>query len=316
MAFNLNFKVNKFLKEHPQQKFTAREIAEWIFKTYPDECEAKRKRSTATITPLDNDVALLQQISAEIGSQRPDLQKSNPTIKITEGRPKKYYYTESSDDKEIDQAESALDAVTASGKATKKEHDLYPILSEYLQSELGIYNKRIDEKRSKNSKGASGNKWLYPDLVGMSDLSQNWCGEIKTCVEKHSDKKSKLWSFEVKILINRSNVRKAFFQTVSNCSWANFGYLVSNEIEGADTLQELSMLASLHGIGFIKFDDENPSESQIMIQAKERTEIDWDTANRLAKENKDFLKYITLIREFYQTGRTHKSAWGMSSEES
>lgn len=102
---------------------------------------------------------------------------------------------------------------------------------------------------------------------------------------------------------------KSFFQAVSNSSWANFGYLVTSEIEGSDTLKELRILSSLHGIGFIRLDAENPSESQIIIPAKERHDVDWDTANRLTEENKDFLKYIKLIRQFYQTGEMRSHDW-------
>lgn len=312
MALNLGNKVVAFLRQNPEQKFTAREIAEWIFKTYPTECRQKQERSAATVNKINNDPALLQQIVAEIGSQRPRLQKRHQEVKTTEGRPRKYYFTESTDSAEIDHAErnEASPASKING-AIVKEHDLYPILSEFLWSELELYSKRIDEKRSRNSRGAGGNKWLYPDLVGIEDLSGEWHREIKDCVQQYADKKTKLWSFEVKILINRSNVREVFFQAVSNSSWANLGYLVASEIEGADTLRELRMLSSLHGIGFIRLDAENPSESQIMIPAKERIEIDWDTANRLTEENKDFLEYIKLIRQFYQTGEIRQSDWDM-----
>lgn len=48
-----------------------------------------------------------------------------------------------------------------------------------------------------------------------------------------------------------------------------------------------------------------------MIPAKERSEIDWDTANRLTEENKDFLEYIKLIRQFYQIGEIRSSDWDM-----
>ena len=312
MALKLANTVVAFLQQHPEQKFTAREIANWIFETYPDECRQKQKRSTAKINPLDNETALLQQIVAEIGSRRPRLQKRNPKVKTTEGRPRKYYFTESTDNAEIDHAERSKASPASKGnRSVVKEHDLYPVLSEFLWSELEISSKRIDEKRSRNSRGAGGNKWLYPDLVGMEDLSGDWHREIKDCVQQYADKKTKLWSFEVKILINRSNVREVFFQAVSNSSWANFGYLVASEITGADTLKELRILGGLHGIGFIKLDAENPSESQIMIPAKERNEIDWDTANRLAEENKDFREYIKLIRQFYQTGEIRQSDWDM-----
>jgi len=37
---------------------------------------------------------------------------------------------------------------------------------------------------------------------------------------------------------------------VSNSSWANFGYLVASELVGVDTMKELRILSSLHGIGF------------------------------------------------------------------
>lgn len=67
------------------------------------------------------------------------------------------------------------------------------------------------------------------------------------------------------------------------------------------------MLSSLHGIGFIRLDRENFSESQIMIPARERNEINWDIANRLLEENKDFSHYIKLIRQFYQTGEIRQS---------
>ena len=142
------------------------------------------------------------------------------------------------------------------------EHDLYPILSEFLFSALGLYSKRIDEKRSRNVRGPRGNKWLYPDLVGMEDLSKEWSREIKDCIKQYADKKTKLWSFEVKKSITRSNIREVFFQAVSNSSWANLGYLVASKIEGPDTMKELRMLSSLHGIGFIQLDTENPAESQ------------------------------------------------------
>ena len=310
MALDLANIVVKFLKQNAEQKFTAREIANWVFETYTDECRQKQALSTATVNPLDNDAALVRQIAGEIGSRRPWIQKKYSTIKTTEGRPRKYYFTESTDSAEIDQAECNF-AMTASvvNNALTKEHELYSILSAFLWSELKVYSKCINEKRSSNSRGSGGNKWLYPDLVGMENLSKDWHREIQDCVSQRSDKKTKLWSFEVKILINRSNVREVFFQAVSNSSWANFGYLVASEIEGTDTLKELRMLSGLHGIGFIRLDAENPSESQIIIPAKERSEIDWNITNRLAEENRDFLDYIKLIRQFYQTGEVQPSGW-------
>jgi hypothetical protein len=303
---NLGKTVLAFLKERQEEKLTARQIAEWIFATFPDECQAKKQNSQYVST----DTELVQQLVAEISSQRPRLQKRHPELKTTEGRPRKYYYSEKSDIAEVAAAESAVVAPTANTNDAKiGEHALYPLLSLYLWEEFGVYSKRVDEKRSSNKRGPNGNRWLYPDVVGMEDLGAEWHQEVRDCVNQYSDKRTKLWSFEAKLLINRSNVRECFFQAVSNSSWANFGYLVAAEIEGQDTLKELRMLFAAHGIGLIKLDADNPAESQVLIPARERDEIDWDMANRLATENRDFLDYVKLVKQFYQTGEARLADW-------
>lgn len=308
MALNLAKAILDCLKARPEEKQTARQIAEWIFGTYPTECQEKKSNSQGGYIKTDGD--LVQQLVAEIGSRRPSLQKRHPELKTTEGRPRKYYYTEKSDVAEVAAAESTATSTTVStdGKSLG-EHAMYPLLSLYLWEEFRVYSKRIDEKRSSNKRGPNGNRWLYPDVVGMEDLGAEWHQEVRDCVNQYSDKRTKLWSFEAKLLINRSNVRECFFQAVSNSSWANFGYLVAAEIEGQDTLKELRMLFAAHGIGLIKLDADNPAESQVLIPARERDEIDWDMANRLATENRDFLDYVKLVKQFYQTGEARLADW-------
>lgn len=305
MALNLSKTVRQFLSERPDEKFTARQMAEWIFENFPAECQKKKENSDS----IKTDAELVQQLVRELSSQRPALQKGNPQIKTTEGRPRRYYWTEKTDQDEVTEAEEVDIGIRPVSASSSKESDLYPLLSKYLRSELGIFSKRIDEKKSSNKKGAKGNKWLYPDLVGMEDLTFDWHKEIKDVVKEYADKKTKLWSFEVKVLLNRSNVREAFFQAVSNSSWANFGYLVAAEVEGADTMKELRMLYSLHGIGLIKVDPQNSADSQILIPARERLDVDWATCNRLTQENKDFLQVMKLVRQFYQTDDPRPKDW-------
>lgn len=308
MALNLAKIVLGYLSERPEQKFTARQIAEWVFESYPDECQAKKQSSQNVST----DAELVQQLVAEISSQRPRMQKRHPELKTTEGRPRKYYYSEKSDSAEVADAEEA--ETPATGHTKGGEYALYPLLSQYLWEEFGVYSKRIDEKRSSNKRGPNGNRWLYPDVVGMEDLGSEWHQEVRDCVNQYFDKRTKLWSFEAKLLINRSNVRECFFQAVSNSSWANFGYLVAAEVEGQDTLKELRMLFAAHGIGLIKLDVDNPADSQVLIPARERDEIDWDMANRLATENKDFLTYVKLVKQFYQTREAKPTDWDLPDE--
>jgi hypothetical protein len=131
----------------------------------------------------------------------------------------------------------------------------------------------------------------------------------------YSDARCRLWSFEVKLKLNRSNVREAWFQTVSNSSWSNYGYLVAAEVEDADTMKELRLLAAAHGIGLIVLDTEDPTEgSEIRIPARERAEIDWDSCNRLAGENADFRDFIRQIRQFHQTGDIKTRDWDLPND--
>ena len=301
MALDLVNNVVNYLKSNPDHKFSAKEIAQVIFDKNPEECQKKLEQSKSINTKEE----LISQIAAEIYARNSAGKLLIRNIKSLEGPPKKFYYTEKSDEDEIVEFES-----TDNSNDNKiSEQKLYRILSEFLKSEFSIYSKRIDERKSKNSKGKDGNKWLYPDLVGVEDLSADWRQEIKDCASQYFDRKTKLWSFEVKILINRSSLRKDFFQAVSNSTWANFGYLVATEVQGYDTMKELRMLSSLHGIGFIQLNHDDFAGSQIIIPAKERNDIDWNNANRLAQENTDFLEYIKLIKEFYQTGNIRTNDW-------
>ena len=172
-----------------------------------------------------------------------------------------------------------------------------------------IFPKRIDEKKSSNSHGKEGNKWLHPDMVGLEALAGGWSYEMKNLSAKAGARQAKLWSFEVKVDIPRSKVREYYFQSVSNSSWANYGYLVAVNIKD-DAMSELRLLNELHGIGVIRLNPENPADdSAIEIPAKERLEVDWGTCNRIASENKDFLKFIQLTAHFYDTKTTSPKEW-------
>ncbi len=276
---------------------------------YPDECAEKMKRSRAVAVPIDTPEALLQQIVAEIGSQREALSKRN--IKSTEGRPRKFYFSSLTDEAEVVASESGGgDAASLlPQKEYLSEQDLYPLLGQYLREEFGIQSMRIDERRARNTRGRGGNMWLFPDVVAIEDLGARWHREVKDCIRESAQRRAKLWSFEVKLLINAANVRETYFQAVSNSTWANVGYLVAKDISGNATMKELRVLSGLHGIGVIKIDPKNIVESEILIPSVERPDVDWETANRIAEENEDFVNYVKLVRQFYQTGELRARDW-------
>lgn len=314
MSLELKNRVVELLSSNPEKQFKAREIAIWIAETYPDQVAAKLERSSS----LNTHAEVLTQLVAEIGANRPLWQNSIKELRTTEGvRPRLYYWTTLSEAEEVQIAESYVAAVSTEIKSSSqptlaqnqeepqnklKESDLYPALVEFMKAEHNVSGSRIDEKRSSNNYGAGGNKWLYPDVVGMENLTDGLHPEVISAIRESRDRRVRLWSFEVKLLINRSNVRETYFQAVSNSSWANFGYLVAANFEGVDTLKELRILYAVHGIGLIQLNPENPTESQILVPARERQDIEWPMCSRLATENKDFKSFMKKVRQFFQTG--------------
>ena len=181
--------------------------------------------------------------------------------------------------------------------------------SSTLLLEAKLYCQRIDEKRSKNSRGSGGNQWLHPDIVAMQPVDKEWHELIRSCVKQGAGQSVRLWSFEVKKELSGSNARKSFFQAVSNSSWANEGYLVATSISDSSVEQELRMLSALHGIGVILLNPQNPSESEMMLPARSRSDVDWQSVNRILVENEDFKDYIELVSTYYQTGRVRARDW-------
>ena len=304
--FGLKEKVIECLSEKPEKQFTAREIAEWICEKHPKDCKEKQKASKATRHPTNTKRGLLDQIMREICATRRKLEKNDLGIRTTDDNPIKYYYTKSKSDKKVDITD------TTASKGNIKEEKLYPKLIEYLRLEHAIHSKRIDEKKIRGTKEPKGtNTWVYPDIVGVKDLTDNWDCETKKCAAKSPCNRVTLWSFEVKRgVITGSTIRKAFFQAVSNSSWANYGYLVANGIDDRlTTKDELSMLSNLYGIGFIELNSTEPMRSKIIFPAREKPEIDWDVANKLVEKNKDFLEYMQSIRRFYETGDIIPEDW-------
>lgn len=286
-------KVVEFLKQNPQQKFTARQIAEAITAKYPQDYQDKK-------AAFLNEKAFIQQVVAEIGAHKTSILKFCADIQMQDKpRPRLYWYENSSD-------------THVSGSLKHQmfsEHDLYPQLMQFLSDELKLYCLRIDEKRSKNNRGSKGNHWLHPDIVAMQALDKQWTDDIRQCVKLGSGQNVALWSFEVKRELNGTNVRESFFQAVSNSSWANEGYLVTTAIVGEHTEEELRILSALHGIGVMILNLDDLSESEILLPAKRKTEIDWQSANRIVEQNADFQDFIEYVAIYYQTGKIVEQNW-------
>jgi hypothetical protein len=308
-------KIVELLKASPNQKFNARQLAEQIILKHPEDYRDKRANPR-----FRDEKGFISQVVAEIGAQKDQLMKSDAKICWQDKpRPRTYWYdpekisgqyTEQIIDKDEDNEEEQEENFPLSTTTNLlAECDLYPILINYLKSEFKLFCQRIDEKRSKNSRGSGGNQWLHPDVVAMQPVDKEWNELIRSCVKQGAGQSVRLWSFEVKKELNGSNTRKSFFQAVSNSSWANEGYLVATSISDSTVEQELRMLSALHGIGVILLNPENPSESELVLPARARPEIDWQSVNRILVENEDFKDYIELVSTYYQTGRLRSRDW-------
>ncbi len=301
-------KIVELLKANPNQKFNARQIAEKIVEAYPEDYSEKRLNPR-----FEDENAFLSQVVAEIGSQKDQIVKSDKHVFWQDKpRPRVYWYDSEKEVGDISQTIIENDDSDDAPSLTEQsfsEHELYPILIEYLKSELKLYCQRIDEKRSKNSRGSGGNQWLHPDIVAMQPVDKEWHELIRSCVKQGAGQSVRLWSFEVKKELSGSNARKSFFQAVSNSSWANEGYLVATSISDSSVEQELRMLSALHGIGVILLNPQNPSESEMMLPARSRSDVDWQSVNRILVENEDFKDYIELVSTYYQTGRVRARDW-------
>ncbi|EFV0438510.1 HrgA protein [Salmonella enterica] len=293
------------LQANPGKQFTARQLAQKIIDHYSAELAEKRKNPR-----FISDEDFLSQITAEVGGSRTVKAKAMCPQVMTRDkpRPRLFYWGESALEQKV--ANVAPEPTVETVSLT--EHSLYPILIDYLSQEEGLLCRRIDEKRSSNNKGLGGNHWLYPDIVALEPLDKDWNEAVQNCVRHSEGRLTRLWSFEVKKQLNRSNVRECFFQAVSNSSWAHFGYLVATEInedKQRSVERELQMLCALHGIGVILLDPHDFSNSQTLIPVRERTSVDWQSVNRLVEENRDFKDFIELVGEYHQTGKIHKTLW-------
>ena len=185
---------------------------------------------------------------------------------------------------------------------TYEERDLHKLLSSYLKN-TDTYSKTIFHELSN---GKDNNQiWTHPDMVGIKFLnlktkaSQNFLKAINR-VDTF-----KLSSYELKREINSdSELKKAFFQAVSNSSWANFGYLVAFEF--SDSLnEEMARLNQAFGIGIIEL-NANPYQSKVLFPSAFR-DLDFKTIDKLCKMNKEFEKFIEQTEKLMTAGEKYVS---------
>ncbi|MCQ6957618.1 hypothetical protein [Mucilaginibacter aquariorum] len=171
------------------------------------------------------------------------------------------------------------------------ERSLHMLLSSYLKNSL-IYSKTIFHEQSTYGKD-SNQIWTHPDMIGIKFLNLQTKASQSFIKSINSVETVKLSSYELKKEINSdAELKKAFFQAVSNSSWANYGYLVA--FEYSDNLtEEMERLNQSFGIGIIQL-NANPYKSKILFQPRYR-DLDFKTIDKLCKISRDFEKFIQQV---------------------
>ena len=199
-----------------------------------------------------------------------------------------YYYSEYENYLNFEEIENNKKDI----KITYKERDLHSLFVTYLKFK-NIWAKTIYHEESKKH---LNQKWIHPDIVGVEFI--NLKSKVSSKFLKTIDKNKffNLYSYELKREIKTDyELKEAYFQAVSNSSWANYGYLVAFELND-NLLDELQRLNQSFGIGFILLKS-NPYETNIIFNAKYR-ELDFKTLDRLCFDNKGFSEFIELIDKY------------------
>ena len=307
MSIDLRTTVIMILKDNNGKKLTARELANEILKRKPNDVEEKRKNSG--FKTMDE---CLSRIVSEIGAAKNAIIKKDFHVRLSEEHPRKYFY-------DSDATKNNIEIITKPATEVFEENDdeyaLYPKLCSFLYSNNNIYPKRIDEKTSSNNKGKKGNIWLHPDIVGLEFLASNYDEHIREFMNNVAPvEKIALYSYEVKINLTKSNVRECFVQAATNSSWANFGYLVASEID-EDVMSECKLLANQFGIGLIRLDTEEPTEKSTIVIQAQRKNLNWQTIDRIYRENKDFKVFIKYVNNSIKTNEVNPKDWDIEDIE-
>ncbi len=196
-------------------------------------------------------------------------------------------------------------------KAKYSERDLHPLLAYFAYSNpafnrgRSIYTKTIQHEKSQKS---GYGEWTHPDMVGFYIPLDDWRPDVMEFNRLSDNNSLRLFSFELKKGLNKGNYREAYFQAVSNSSWAHEAYLVAAEVAQDDELlSELERLASAFGVGIVCIDPSDIDGSAVLYPARRRETLDWPTINKLCEQNRDFAEFLEDVKIDLESKRFHKS---------
>lgn len=229
---------------------------------------------------------------------------SNEEVALAKIPPKSLRSAQASDKQKT--AESLLNSVKQEEYYLEKH--LHPFLAYFAFHKLKAYAKTLNH--SKSAKTSYG-EWVHPDMVSCAFpfLQEDWHIEVSSLSRSIGNAPIRLCSFELKRKLDMTNLREVFFQAVSNSSWANESYLVAAKISHDQAfLSELKRLSSSFNIGVIRLDTTDPEAGEILLPARFKENLDWDTMNKLAM-NKDFKGFLARVQKDLKNNEVYKEQY-------
>ncbi len=260
---------------------TASKIGDLVIENYPNVYKGETPKATVSA----NLVTFVQK-----GDSRVRRFKKDKTYW--------YYHTDNEafvkkdDPEQVEDPRFCTESHATYETRTYKERDLHPLLCTYQRGKK-IFTKTIFHEKS--DKSDEYQKWVHPDIIGARfiEFSNDACQQLFKATNNSNS--VEIFSYEMKREIKSDyELKRYFFQAVSNSSWANYGYLVAFDIDD-DLLEEVERLNNSFGIGVIRL-SANPYESKILFPAR-RHELDFRTIEKLCGINKDFNNFFVQIEK-------------------
>lgn len=236
---------------------------------------------------------------ATVNAQCWDFIKRNDSrvkrIKFDEGP--YFYYHAKYEAQVLADSNAAPSGKTASGKKAQKpwsERSLHVLLCAFLNSDSDDNFTKTIRHETSSPKDDEAQTWIHPDMVNLRlQLPRAAaCQSLLSSLRKNDS--VVLSSYELKRSIHSDNeLKRYFFQAVSNSSWANYGWLVALDIDESKLHEEMERLNRNFGIGIIHLKP-HAFDSRILYPAKYRP-LDFRTIDKLCGINPDLREFIDHV---------------------
>lgn len=188
------------------------------------------------------------------------------------------------------------------------ERSLHKLFCSSLRNK-NIYAKTIFHEKS-STKSDNAQKWVHPDIIGVE--FEEFKNDATLSLLKATEPKETvhIYSYELKKKIESDyQLKQCYFQALSNSSWANYGYLVTFEIN-EDLDEEMKRLNNAFGIGIILM---QANDYKILYSARKK-ELEYNTIEKLCNLNPDFSTFIAKLSKVINASKEYTSDARLSFE--